>query len=140
MKPISQSVAAVPASGIRKYFDLVSQLSDVVTLGVGEPDFVTPWRIREAAIYALEHGHTSYTSNYGILELRQLISRKLADEEGLDYNPENQILVTVGVSEAMDLTMRAVLNPGDEVIVPEPSFVAYKPCVIFAGGVAVAAG
>ena len=137
MKPISQSVQTVPASGIRKYFDLVSQLKDVVTLGVGEPDFVTPWRIREAAMYALERGYTSYTSNYGIIELRRAISDKLAAEEKLRYDPENQILITVGVSEGMDLALRAILNPGDEVIVPEPCFVSYKPCTLFASGAPV---
>ena len=134
MKPISKSVQSVPASGIRKYFDLVSQLSDVITLGVGEPDFVTPWHIREAAIYSIERGYTSYTSNYGLIELRRAIAEKLALEEGINYKPENQILITVGISEAMDLTLRAILNPGDEVIIPEPGFVSYCPCTIFAGG------
>ncbi len=112
-------------------------MDDVVSLGVGEPDFTTPWRVREACIYSLERGHTHYTSNYGTLELRKALSTYLRKREGLEYNPENQILVTVGVSEGMDLVMRALLNPGDEVIIPEPSFVAYKPCVAFAGGVPV---
>lgn len=134
MKPISQVVASTPPSGIRKFFDIVSQMEDVVSLGVGEPDFVTPWRVREACIYSLERGRTSYTSNYGLLELRQAISEHLRKSWGLDYNPENQILITVGVSEAMDLAMRAILNPGDEVIVPEPCYVSYQPCVSFAGG------
>ncbi len=140
MKPISQTVQSCPASGIRKYFDLVSQLKDVITLGVGEPDFVTPWHIREAAIYSLERGYTSYTSNYGIIELRRAISEKIKEQFGLEYNPDNQILVTVGVSEAMDLALRAILNPGDEVIIPEPCFVSYKPCTLFAGGKTVSIG
>ncbi len=137
MKPISRVVQSTPPSGIRRFFDIVSQMEDVISLGVGEPDFTTPWRAREACIYSLERGQTHYTSNYGMLELRQAISAYLRRQEGLDYNPENQILITVGVSEGMDLAMRAILNPGDEVIVPEPSFVAYKPCVSFAGGVPV---
>jgi aminotransferase len=137
MKPISRVVQSTPPSGIRRFFDIVSQMDDVISLGVGEPDFATPWRAREACIYSLERGQTHYTSNYGMLELRQAISVYLRRQEGLEYNPENQILITVGVSEGMDLAMRAILNPGDEVIVPEPSFVAYKPCVSFAGGVPV---
>ncbi|MBI2844650.1 MAG: aminotransferase class I/II-fold pyridoxal phosphate-dependent enzyme [Armatimonadetes bacterium] len=137
MKPISHVVQSVPASGIRRFFDIVSQMQDVVSLGVGEPDFVTPWRIREACIYSLEKGFTNYTSNYGLLELRTLISRYLDERWGLDYNPENQVLITVGVSEGMDLALRAILNPGDEVLVPEPCYVSYKPCVLFAGGVPV---
>ncbi|MDI6828119.1 MAG: aminotransferase class I/II-fold pyridoxal phosphate-dependent enzyme [Armatimonadota bacterium] len=134
MPDISQKMAAVPASGIRKFFDIVSQMDDVISLGVGEPDFVTPWRIREACIYSLEKGYTTYTSNYGLLELRELVAQNLQNCYGLTYNPQNQILITVGVSEAIDLALRAILNPGDEVIIPEPCFVAYKPCVIFAGG------
>jgi aminotransferase len=112
-------------------------MHDVISLGVGEPDFDTPWRVTEACIYSLERGKTHYTSNYGTIELRRAISDYLHKHEGLEYNPENQILITVGVSEGMDLAMRAILNPGDEVIVPEPCFVAYKPCISFAGGVAV---
>ncbi len=137
MKPLSQVVIETPASGIRKFFDIVSQMQDVVSLGVGEPDFVTPWRIREACIYSLEKGYTNYTSNYGLLELRRLITDYLSERWGLDYNPDNQVLITVGVSEAMDLALRTITNPGDEVLVPEPCFVSYKPCVMFAGGVAV---
>ena len=137
---ISSKVKSVPASGIRKFFDIVSQMKDVISLGVGEPDFVTPWRIREAAIYSIEKGYTTYTSNYGLIELRKLISSHIEKQFNLWYDPNNQILVTVGVSEAIDLALRAMLEPGDEVIVPEPCFVAYKPCVIFAGGVPVAVG
>lgn len=137
MKPISRIVKSTPASGIRRFFDIVSQMEDVISLGVGEPDFVTPWRVRESCIYSLEKGRTNYTSNYGLLELRSAIADYLYKTEQLEYNPENQILITVGVSEAMDLAMRAILNPGDEVIVPEPCYVSYKPCVLFAGGVPV---
>ena len=138
MKPISKVVTETPASGIRKFFDIVSQMQDVVSLGVGEPDFVTPWRIREACIYSLEKGYTNYTSNYGLIELRKLISSYLNERWGVEYNPENQVLITVGVSEGMDLALRAIMNPGDEILVPEPCFVSYKPCVAFAGGVPVA--
>lgn len=134
---ISSKVKSVPASGIRKFFDIVSQMSDVISLGVGEPDFVTPWRIRESGIYSLEKGYTTYTSNYGLIALREMISNNVDKQFGIQYNPENQILVTVGVSEAIDLALRAMLEPGDEVIVPEPCFVAYKPCIIFADGVPV---
>lgn len=135
---ISSRVKSVSASGIRKFFDIVSQMEGVISLGVGEPDFVTPWRIREACIYALEKGYTTYTSNYGLLELRQLISSYIERQFNIQYNPENQILVTVGVSEAIDLALRAILERDEEVIVPEPCYVAYKPCVVFAGGTPVA--
>jgi aminotransferase len=131
---ISKRVKKVPRSGIRKFFELVIGMEDIISLGVGEPDFVTPWHIREAAIYSLERGYTMYTSNYGLLELREEISRSAKRNYGLSYNPHTQILVTVGVSEAFDLAVRAIINPGDEVIVPEPCYVAYKPCIIFAGG------
>jgi aminotransferase len=134
---ISSKVKAVGASGIRKFFDIVSQMEDVISLGVGEPDFTTPWRIREACIYSLEKGYTTYTSNYGLLELRELISAYIERNYGIRYDPATQILVTVGVSEGLDLALRAILEPDDEVIVPEPCFVAYHPCVIFAGGAPV---
>ena len=134
---ISKRIQSVPASGIRKFFDIISQMQDVISLGVGEPDFVTPWRIRESAIYSLEKGYTTYTSNYGMIELRQLIAENIMKNYGVKYNPNNQILVTVGVSEAIDLALRAIIEPGDEVIIVEPCFVSYKPCVIFAGGVPV---
>jgi aminotransferase len=137
MKPLSQAVLNCPASGIRRFFDLVAEMEDVISLGVGEPDFVTPWRVREAAIYSIEQGHTQYTSNYGLRELREEISRYLCDLYSVAYNPAHEILVTVGVSEALDVTFRALLNPGDEVLIPEPCYVSYAPCVIFAGGVAV---
>ncbi len=136
-KFISDKVREIPPSGIRKFFDLVLEMDDVISLGVGEPDFVTPWHIREACIYSLEKGFTSYTSNLGLLELRELISKSYMLDYGVDYNPKNEILVTTGVSEAADLAFRAVTNPGDEVIIPEPCYVSYKPSVSLAGGVPV---
>ena len=135
--PVSPLVRSIPPSGIRRFFDLVSEMDDVISLGVGEPDFVTPWRIREAAIYSLERGRTMYTSNYGLLELREAIAEDLAGRHNLSYDPKSEILITVGVSEAMDLVMRALLTPGDEVIIPEPCYVSYKPCTILAGGTPV---
>jgi len=134
---LNQVVQDVPPSGIRRFFDLVSQMEDVISLGVGEPDFVTPWRIREAAIYSLEKGFTTYTSNWGLLELRQAVALYLDRHYGVEYNPQNEVLITVGVSEGLDLALRAVLNPGDEVIIPEPCYVSYRPCTLFAGGVPV---
>src|SRR5437667_96217 len=134
---LSEVVQAVPPSGIRRFFDIVSQMEDVISLGVGEPDFVTPWRIREAAIYSLEKGFTTYTSNWGLLELRQAVALYLDRHYGVEYNPQNEVLITVGVSEGLDLALRAVLNPGDEVVIPEPCYVSYRPCTLFAGGVPV---
>ena len=135
--PLSRIARDLAPSGIRRFFDIAAQMEDVVSLGVGEPDFVTPWAVREAAIYSLERGQTTYTSNYGLLELRQAISRHTEAHYGVRYRPEDEIVVTVGVSEGMDLAMRALLDPGDEVLVPEPSYVSYKPCVALAGGVPV---
>ncbi|HOQ16574.1 MAG TPA: aminotransferase class I/II-fold pyridoxal phosphate-dependent enzyme [Defluviitaleaceae bacterium] len=134
---IATKVSNLPPSGIRKFFDIASQMEDVISLGVGEPDFDTPWHIREEGIYTLEKGKTIYTSNSGLLELRQEINRYLSRRFNISYDPQDQILVTVGGSEAIDLVLRAVLNPGDEVLIPEPCFVAYKPCTILAGGVPV---
>ncbi len=131
---ISSRVRSISPSGIRKFFDLVSSMEDVISLGVGEPDFVTPWRIREACIYSLEKGYTMYTSNYGLLELREEIAAHLKGEYGLEYDPEQEILVTVGVSEGFDLAIRALVEEGDEVITPEPCYVSYKPCTVLAGG------
>lgn len=131
---ISSKVKTMPPSGIRRFFDIVSQMEDVVSLGVGEPDFTTPWRIREACIYSLEKGYTNYTSNFGLLELRELLSKYIERKCGVKYDPCGQIMVTGGVSEAIDIAFRAILEPGDEVIVPEPCFVSYKPCVMLAGG------
>lgn len=130
----AKRVKTIPPSGIRKFFDLVLDIEGVISLGVGEPDFVTPWHIREACIYSLEKGFTSYTSNHGLLELRELISRCYRKDFNVDYNPRNEILVTTGVSEAADLAFRAIINPGDEVIIPEPCYVSYKPSVSLAGG------
>ncbi len=134
---ISRRVKSLSPSGIRKFFDLLTTMDDVISLGVGEPDFVTPWRIREAAIYSIEKGYTMYTSNYGLMELRQEISGYMSKRAGLSYDPANQVLVTVGVSQALDLAMRAIIDPGDEVIIPEPTYVSYMPCVTLAGGVPV---
>lgn len=134
---IADTVRALPPSGIRKFFDLIASMEDVISLGVGEPDFVTPWHIREYAIYALEKGYTMYTSNKGMPELRQELSRYLYSRYGLDYDPEEEILITVGVSEGLDLSLRAILNPGDEVIIPDPCYVAYPACVTLAGGIPV---
>jgi len=134
---ISQKVNSISPSGIRKFFDLLSSLEGVISLGVGEPDFVTPWHIREAATSSLEKGYTMYTSNYGMLELRQELAKYLEHHYGVSYQPEREILVTVGVSEGLDLAVRAILNPGDEVIIPNPWYVSYPPCVILAGGTPV---
>ena len=131
---ISQRVNQISPSGIRRFFDLITSMDGVISLGVGEPDFVTPWHIREAAIYSLEKGYTMYTSNLGMPELRHELSRYLNDNCHLDYDPGSELLITAGVSEALDLTIRAILNPGDEVIMPDPCYVSYSPCVILAGG------
>ncbi|MDP2660957.1 MAG: aminotransferase class I/II-fold pyridoxal phosphate-dependent enzyme [Dehalococcoidia bacterium] len=135
---LSQKVAQIPPSGIRKFFDLLGSMDDVISLGVGEPDFTTPWHIREAGVYSIEKGRTSYTSNYGLLDLRYELSRHLERRYGLDYDPRTELMITVGVSEAMDLALRAILNPGDEVIVPDPTYVSYVPCTVMAGGIPVA--
>jgi len=134
---ISRQVRDISPSGIRRFFDILASLEGVISLGVGEPDFVTPWHIREAGIYSLEKGYTSYTSNYGLLELREEIARYLKARHGLDYDPQRELLITVGVSEGLDLAMRAILDPVDEVIVHEPSYVSYMPCTMLAGGVPV---
>ena len=133
----SQKVNQIPPSGIRKFFDLLASMEGVISLGVGEPDFATPWHIREAAIYSLEKGYTMYTSNLGMPELRQELSRYLRENYNLVYDPDRELLITVGVSEALDLVMRAILNPGDEVIMPDPCYVSYSPCVVLAGGVPI---
>ncbi len=130
-------VRSMPPSGIRKFFDLITEMKGVISLGVGEPDFVTPWHIREACIYSLEKGYTMYTSNQGLLELREEIAKDIHGDYGVVYDPRKEILVTVGVSEGLDLAMRALVSPGDEVLVPEPSYVSYAPSVTLAGGVPV---
>ncbi len=131
---ISKQVNQLSASGIRKFFDLLSSMEGVISLGVGEPDYATPWHIRERAIYSLEKGDTMYTSNLGMPELRQELARYLENTYAIKYDPESELLITVGVSEALDLTLRAIIDPGDEVIMPDPCFVAYDACVILAGG------
>ncbi|MCX7680742.1 MAG: aminotransferase class I/II-fold pyridoxal phosphate-dependent enzyme [Anaerolineae bacterium] len=131
---LSQRISTVPPSGIRRFFDIAATMEDVISLGIGEPDFVTPAPIVQAAIAALQRGETHYTSNSGLLELRQAIAEHLERLYGLHYDPADEILVTVGVSEALYLSLAATLDPGDEVIIPEPCFVAYAPEVIFAGG------
>lgn len=130
---ISDKTASIQPSGIRKFFDIVSEMKDAISLGVGEPDFDTPWHIRDEGIYALERGRTFYTSNSGLKDLRQEISNYLKRIQNIEYNPENEILVTVGGSEAIDIGLRAVINPGDEVIIPQPSYVSYEPCAILTG-------
>ncbi len=134
---VADRVRGIEGSGIRKFFDIAQQMGEAISLGVGEPDFVTPWSIREACIFSLEKGYTSYTSNWGLLELREMLSDKMYNEDSVYYEPEGEILITTGVSEASDLALRAILNPGDEVIIHEPSYVSYKPCTVFAGGVPV---
>jgi aminotransferase len=134
---VSKKVEEMQPSGIRAFFDLVLGMKDVISLGVGEPDFVTPWQIREAGIYSLEQGFTSYTSNKGLVKLRQYLSRYLKNRFALDYDPEEEILITVGVSEGVDLAMRALLNPQDKVIIPVPSYVSYGPMTELAGGIPV---
>jgi aminotransferase len=135
---IAASVRNIPRSGIREFFDIVQNQKGVISLGVGEPDFVTPWHIREAAIYALERGRTTYTSNLGLLRLREALARHLADKFHVSYDPRSQILIAVGVSEAMDIALRALINPGDEVIYHEPCYVSYSPSIAMAHGVPVA--
>jgi aminotransferase len=134
---VSPLVRSIPPSGIRRFFDIVAEMSGVVSLGVGEPDFVTPWHIRESCVHGLQRGYTSYTSNFGLLELRQEIARMVEADYGVVYDPKCEALVTVGVSEALDLAMRSLLSPGDEVLVPEPCYVSYNACVTLAGGVPV---
>jgi len=134
---ISQKVNSISPSGVRKFFELLSSAEEVVSLGIGEPDFVTPWHIREAATRSLQQGYTMYTSNYGLIELREELAKYLELHYGLSYDPQSEILITVGTSEGLDLALRATLNPGDEVIIPDPCYVAYSPCIILAGGVPV---
>jgi Aspartate/tyrosine/aromatic aminotransferase len=134
---LNRRIASVPPSGIRRFFDLAATRKDAISLGVGEPDFKTPYTIRDAAINSLVDGETQYTANRGLLELRQEISLYLSGRYGLSYRPEDEILVTVGASEAIDLALRAMVSPGDEVLVPDPSYVSYAPGVIFAGGTPV---
>ena len=135
--PLSDTIVNVKPSGIRKFFDLVSEMDDAISLGVGEPDFDTPWHIRDEGIYSLEKGRTFYTSNAGLKELKEEISHYLKRRCAVEYDPVNEILVTVGGSEGIDVAMRAMLNPGDEVLIPQPSYVSYEPCAVLAGGTPV---
>jgi aminotransferase len=130
--PLADKIVDIKPSGIRKFFDIVSEMKDAISLGVGEPDFDTPWRIRDEGIYSLERGKTFYTSNAGLKELRTEISRYIKRTQGVDYDPIKEVLVTVGGSEAIDLALRAMVNPGDEVLIPQPSYVSYEPCAILA--------
>jgi aminotransferase len=134
---IARHLSDVPRSGIRDFFEIVSTRKDVISLGIGEPDFVTPWHIREASMFALDHGATSYTANLGLIELREEVSAYVERMTGVRYDPATEILITVGVSEALDLAVRAVVDPGDEVLYHEPCYVSYAPVVTFAHGVAV---
>ena len=136
-KPLNTVIANCPPSGIRRFFDIAQQMANVISLGIGEPDYVTPLRIREAGTRSLQEGITSYTSNSGLPALRSRICAMLSRRYGAEYDPATECLITVGVSEALDLAMRVLLNPGDEVLVPDPCYVAYAPCVEFAGGIPV---
>lgn len=135
--PLADKVVAMKPSGIRKFFDIVNEMDDVISLSVGEPDFDTPWHIRDEGIYSLEKGRTFYTSNAGLKELKEEIARYMKRKQGIVYDPIQEVLVTVGGSEAIDVALRAMLNPGEEVLIPQPSFVSYEPCTILAGGVPV---
>ena len=135
--PLADKVVEIKPSGIRKFFDIVSEMEDAISLGVGEPDFDTPWHIRDEGIYSLEKGRTFYTSNAGLMELRKEIGNYLKRKHGVQYDPAQEVLVTVGGSEAIDIGLRAMLNPGEEVLIPQPSYVSYEPCTILAGGVPV---
>lgn len=135
--PLSDKIVTIPPSGIRKFFDIVSEMKDAISLGVGEPDFDTPWHIREEGIYSLEKGRTFYTSNAGLKELKVEIDAYLRRRCGVTYDPDHEIMVTVGGSEAIDIAMRAMINPGDEVLIPQPSYVSYVPCAVLADGVPV---
>jgi len=134
---LSDKILSIKPSGIRKFFDIVSEMKDAISLGVGEPDFDTPWHIRDEGIYALQKGHTFYTSNSGLKELKQEICNYIFKTQGVTYNSNNEVMVTVGGSEAIDIAFRAILNEGDEVLIPEPSYVSYTPCAILAGGTPV---
>lgn len=135
--PLAEKVVDIKPSGIRKFFDIVNEMDDVISLSVGEPDFDTPWHIRDEGIYSLEKGRTFYTSNAGLKELKEEICKYLKRKQGVEYDPDHEVFLTVGGSEGIDAAMRAMLNPGEEVLIPQPSFVSYEPCAILAGGVPV---
>ena len=132
--PVSNTIVNIKPSGIRKFFDIVSEMKDAISLGVGEPDFDTPWHIRDEGIYSLEKGKTFYTSNSGLMELRQEICNYLDRRVHVKYDPKKEVIITVGGSEGIDIALRAMLDPGDEVLIPQPSYVSYEPCTILAGG------
>lgn len=134
---VNKQVKEIPPSGIRRFFDIAASMEDVISLGVGEPDFVTPWHIRSEAVKSLEKGRTYYTANAGLIELRKAITTYMEETIGVSYDPAREVAVTVGASEALDAALRALVDPGDEVLIPEPSFVCYKPCTVLAGGVPV---
>lgn len=135
--PLSYKIITIKPSGIRKFFDIVNEMDDAISLGVGEPDFDTPWHIRDEGIYSLEKGRTFYTSNSGLKELRNEIANYMKRTQGISYDPAHEIIITVGGSEAIDLAFRAMINPGDEVLIPQPSYVSYEPCAILADAVPV---
>ena len=135
--PLSDKIITIKPSGIRKFFDIVNEMDDAISLGVGEPDFDTPWHIRDEGIYSLEKGRTFYTSNSGLKELRNEIANYMKRTQGISYDPAHEIIITVGGSEAIDLAFRAIINPGDEVLIPQPSYVSYEPCAILADAVPV---
>ena len=135
--PLAKKVVEIEPSGIRKFFDVVNEMKDAISLGVGEPDFDTPWRIREEGIYSLEKGRTFYTSNSGLKELKEEICNYIQRKTSVVYDPKSEVVVTVGGSEGIDIAMRAMLDPGDEVLIPQPSYVSYLPCAVLAGGVPV---
>jgi aminotransferase len=134
---VNQKIRGIQPSGIRKFFDIVNEMDDAISLGVGEPDFDTPWRIRDEAIYSLEQGRTFYTSNSGLMDLKVALASYLEEKYNIYYNPSREMMITVGGSEAIDAALRAMLDPGDEVIIPQPSYVSYGPCTILAGGIPV---
>ena len=131
---VSQRARIIPTSGIRKFFDIALMMDNVISLGVGEPDFNTPWHICEAGIYSIEQGNTSYTSNKGLQQLREALSRYMDQQYRIQYDPNSEIIITTGVSEALDVAIRTVVDPGDEVLIAEPCYVSYPPCVTLAGG------
>src|SRR5947208_15000269 len=135
---INSTVRDIPRSGIRDFFDIVSTMKDVISLGIGEPDFDTPWHVRESTVFSLERGATHYTSNLGYLELRKALSKYVGKMFAAEYNPDTEVLVTVGVSEALDIALRALINPGDEVLFHEPCYVSYRATILLAGGIPLA--
>ncbi len=132
--PLSERIVDIPFSGIRKFFDIAAEMKDVISLGVGEPDFDTPWHIRDEGIYSLEKGRTAYTSNAGLKELKMEIAKYLERRFQVSYDYDREMMITVGGSEAIDMALRAMLDPGDEVLIPQPSYVSYMPCTVLANG------